>query len=473
MKKTKIVATIGPVTESVDALSKLLKAGLNVARLNFSHGTVEEHEKKAENIRAASKKTGIPCAILQDLSGPKFRIGDFKTERVNLVAGETIVLTPEDIVGDEKRVSVNYKTLAKELKPGSVIMLDDGKKKLEVTEIKGDDLVCKIIVGGDTKGRRGMNLPGAYLKVSSLTDKDKNDLQFGLKAKVDFVAFSFVRTPDDVIELRGLLDKAKSEAMIISKIETQEAVDNFDAILELSDGIMVARGDLAVEIGPENVPTVQKMMIRKCNAAGKPVITATQMLESMIQSPVPTRAEVSDVANAIFDGTDAVMLSEETTLGKFPTEAVSLMSRIAEKVESDHLYRNVMDNRKQRLITPTDNIADALTSEAVDVAGRLGATALVALTHTGFTAQKLARYKAAQPLVALTPSDVTARQLLLSYGCIPMHNDGFETLNEALSEIRKLVLKNKFAAKGDKIVISGGIPFEKQKDTNMVLVETV
>lgn len=473
MKKTKIVATIGPVTESVEMLSKALRSGLNVARLNFSHGTQEEHGNKIKNIREAVKQTGIPAAILQDLSGPKFRIGDFKAGIVNLKAGEKIVLTTKQVEGDENIVSINYPTLAEELKVGNIVMVDDGKKKFEVEKIDGGDITCRIIVGGDTKSRRSVNLPGAYLKISSLTDKDKNDLAFGLKHDVDFVAFSFVRSPEDVKELRGLLDAAKSDAMIISKIETHEAVQNFDAILELSDGIMVARGDLAVEIGPENVPAVQKMIIRKCNLAGKPVITATQMLESMINSPVPTRAEVSDVANAIFDGTDAVMLSEETTLGKFPIETISLMARVAENIENDPMYRSVMDSRKNKLVKPTENIADALTSEAVDVASRLGATAIVALTHTGYTAQKIARFKASQPLIALTPSDITARQLLLSYGCTPIHNKGFEKLDEALSEIRKLVISEKIATKGDKVVISGGIPFEHQKDTNMVLVETV
>lgn len=473
MKKTKIVATIGPVTESVEMLSKAFEAGVNVARLNFSHGTQEEHANKIKNIREAVKKTGINAAILQDLSGPKFRIGDFKAGIVNLKAGDTIVLTTKQVEGDEKMVSVNYPTLAQELKPGSIVMVDDGKKKFEVLKIDGGDITCKIIVGGDTKSRRSVNLPGAYLKISSLTDKDKDDLAFGLKHDVDFVAFSFVRSPEDVKELRALIDAAKSDAMIISKIETQEAVQNFDAILELSDGIMVARGDLAVEIGPENVPAVQKMMIRKCNEAGKPVITATQMLESMINSPVPTRAEVSDVANAIFDGTDAVMLSEETTLGKFPIEAISLMARVATNIEGDPLYRSVMENRKKKIVKPTENIADALTSEAVDVATRLGATVIVALTHTGFTAQKIARFKAEQPLLALTPSETTARQLLLSYGCMPVHNKGFEALDEAISEIRKIVVAEKLAVKGDKVVVSGGIPFEHQKDTNMVLVETV
>jgi pyruvate kinase len=339
-KKTAIVATIGPASESEAMLDELLRAGMNVLRANFSHGDFAEHQGKVDNLRKAIKTTGIPALVLQDLSGPKFRIGDFYKERVTLVEGETIVLTPEKIIGDEKRVSLNYPTLAEELQPGNIVMVDDGKKKFEVTEIKGKEVVCKIIVGGETKGRRSVNLPGANLKISSLTPKDKADLEFGFANNVDIVAFSFVRRPEDVKELRAILKARGSKAKICAKIETQEAIvpKTFDEILALSDMIMIGRGDLAVEVGYENVPPAQKMIIKKCNAAGKFVITATQMLESMIKNPVPTRAEVSDVANAILDGTDAIMLSEETTLGEYPVEAVEMMTKIAQRIEGDPLY---------------------------------------------------------------------------------------------------------------------------------------
>lgn len=472
IKKTKIVATIGPVTESAETLENLLKAGMNVMRLNFSHGSHEEHQRKIENLKVAVKKTGIEAAIMQDLAGPKFRIGDFYQEHVTLKAGEHITLTPEQIVGDEKKVSVNYPTLYEELKVGNVVMVDDGKKKFEVMEIKGQEVICKIIVGGETKGRRSVNLPGAHLKISSLSDKDKADLEFGFKNEVDVVAFSFVRKAADVAELRDLLDKAKSKAMVLSKIETHEAVENFDSILELSDAVMVARGDLAVEIGAENVPAVQKMIIRKANDAGKPVITATQMLESMITNSVPTRAEVSDIANAILDGTDAIMLSEETTLGKFPVEAVSVMSRIALKVENDEIFHETMASRKN-IRRYTHDIPDAITSEVVDVADSLNARCIAALTHTGLTAQKISRFKPSQPILALTSEASTFRQLILSFGCTPVYNTKFKTLKEAVVEIKKLVLKIGHADKGDKIVISCGYPFESKKDTNMLLVETL
>lgn len=340
MKKTQIVCTIGPATESQEMLEKLLKAGMNIQRLNFSHGDFAEHQNKLDNLKKAVEKTGIPCLVMQDLSGPKFRLGDFYQERVELKAGDEIVLTTEKIVGDEKRVSVNYPTLHEEIAVGNIIMVDDGKKQFEVIGIDGTEIKCKILVGGNTKGRRSLNLPGAPLKISALTDKDKADIEFGIKNKVDIVAFSFVRKPSDVIELREILDKAKAEnpdwdPKIMAKIETIEAIADFDAILELVDMVMVARGDLAVELGHEKVPMAQKMMIKKCNEAHKFVVTATQMMESMIHAPVPTRSEVSDVANAILDGTDAIMLSEETTLGEYPVETVAWMTKIAEEIEKN------------------------------------------------------------------------------------------------------------------------------------------
>src|SRR3989338_2881958 len=306
MKKTKIVATIGHSTTDVKKMEELLAAGVNVMRMNFSHG---------------------------DLGGPKIIIGDFYKESIVLEEGQIFTLTTEKIIGDEKRVYVNYAPLPKEVKVGGFVMLHDGKKKLEITNIKDNEVVCKVIIGGEIKGKRGVNLPGAKLSISSLTKKDKDDLEFGLKNKVDFIAFSFVRRPEDVTELRDILDQAKSKAKIIAKIEDVEGLENIDKIIELVDGIMIGRGDFGIEIGVENMPMVQKEIIKKCNKAGKPVITATHMLESMIKSPVPTRAEVSDIANAILDGTDAIMLSEETALGQYPVEAVKVMTKVAERVE--------------------------------------------------------------------------------------------------------------------------------------------
>src|SRR3989338_1460769 len=319
-KQAKIVATIGPVTETEEMLTKLVNAGLDVARFNMSHGTHEEHLKRFHVVRAVSKKLNKAVAVLQDLSGPKIRIGEFSTPTIELIPGEKFTITIDDIVGDENRVSVNYKKLPQELKKGSIILLDDGKKKLEVVDITKTEIVCLVLVGGTTKGRRGMNLPGAYLSVPSITEKDRNDVVFGVENKADFIALSFVRKASDIHELRTILKELKSDAQIVAKIETEEAIENIDEIIEATDVVMVARGDLAIEIGPENVPPLQKKIIEKSRMLGKPVIVATQMLESMIHSPVPTRAEVSDIANAIYDGADAIMLSEETTLGEFPLE---------------------------------------------------------------------------------------------------------------------------------------------------------
>ncbi len=478
-KKTKIVATIGPATQSPEMLAKLLQAGFNIMRLNFSHGDFAEHQAKVDNLAKAVKKTGIPAAVLQDLSGPKFRIGDFYQERVVLKAGDYITLTPEKIVGDEKRVSLNYPSLASELSVGSSIMVDDGKKKFEVVEISGKEVKCKIIIGGDTKGRRSVNLPGARLSIGSLTSKDKKDLQFGIQNKVDYVAFSFVRRAKDVEELRALLTKAKSSAKIISKIETAEAIENFDSILELSDGIMVARGDLAVEIGAENVPAAQKMMIKKCNEVGKPVITATQMLESMIKSPVPTRAEVSDIANAIFDGTDAVMLSEETTLGQFPVEAVEVMTKVAIKTEHDPLYcQRVLESQKskhadiatEKSLSSSRHVANAVASEVVDVANSVGAKVITVLTQSGFTARMISRYKPLQPVIALTDNETSYRQLLLQFGIIPVMVKKMSRVEQVLTVARNEIFKRALGDKKDLTVLTFGLPLGNHSETTNTLL---
>lgn len=469
-KKTKIVATIGPATESVEMLTKLIEGGLNVMRLNFSHGDHAEHQNRVDNLRAVMKKTDTHIAILQDLSGPKIRIGDFATERVQLKEGASFTLTTEKIIGDETRVYVNYPTLPQEVKVGSFVLLDDGKKKLQIIAIKGKEIKCKVIVGGDTKGRRGVNIPGAYLKISSITEKDRADLEFGIKNKVDFVALSFVRRPEDVMELRAMLKKAKLDAGIISKIETPEAVENIDKIIELSDGIMVARGDLAIEVPAETVPMIQKTIIEKCNNAGKPVITATQMLESMIKSPVPTRAEVSDIANAILDGTDAVMLSEETTLGSFPVEAVEVMNRVALELEHNYPERRSIETKRKGGM----DVVNSITKSVVDTAHDVGAKLIFALTDTGFTARMIARHKADPILMAFSPYDRTCKKLALTWGAYPVLVEQCTTVAEVFEEIRSFCLKHRFAKKGDKIVLAAGVPFNtKGVKTNMLVVEVI
>jgi pyruvate kinase len=472
-KKTKIVATIGPATATEAKLEALLKAGLDVARINFSHGDFAEHQTKIDNLRNAVAKTGISCAILQDLAGPKIRIGDFKEKEIVLKEGQSFTLTTNKVDGDENRVSVNYPLFAKEVSKGHSVFLNDGRQQLEILEVKGNDVVCKVVVGGAISGRRGVNLPHSDLSISSMTEKDHADIEFGVKNEVDFIALSFVRRASDIKELRDILNAKKCKAKIIAKIETPQALANIDEILKLTDGVMVARGDLAIEIPAENVPVAQKMLITKCNDLGKPVITATQMLESMVKSPVPTRAEVSDIANAIFDGTDAIMLSEETALGDFPVEAVKMMARVALKVESDHLYMKA-EKAKRHMKGLATGVVDAVTSEAVDVADRIGAKCIVALTRSGFTATMVARYKPVQPLIAFTSDEVIARQLLLSFGCVPTINKNFSTFIDALDEIRKFVLDNKIAKKGEKVVVVAGVPLNTPGvGTNLMLVETV
>jgi len=473
-KKTKIVATIGPVTESEEMLTKLLLAGFNIMRMNFSHGDFAEHQGKIDNLKKAIKKTGIQAATMQDLGGPKIRIGEFKNGGTMLKEGQKFTITTDDIEGDETRVSVNYKPLPKEVKKGGFILLHDGKKRLEILDIKGNDVICKVVVGGEIKGRRGVNLPGAHLSISSLTEKDKKDLEFGIKNNVDFVAFSFVRRPSDIKELRAILDKAGlTETKIIAKIEDVEGLENLDELIKLADGVMVARGDMAIEIGAENVPMVQKMIIKKCNEQGKVVITATHMLESMIKNPVPTRAEVSDIANAIIDGTDAIMLSEETTLGDYPLQAVEVMTRVALKIEKDPLYQERVLSMQRLKHETIDRTSDAVSNEAVDLANAVDAKVIVALTNSGFTARMIARYKPLQPIVAITPNEKTTNQLLMSFGCKPVLVGKFKTLNDAIKQAKIHILKNKLAQKGDKMVIAAGVPFNKEIDTNMLLVETV
>jgi pyruvate kinase len=467
-KKTKVVCTIGPATESVEKLTALSNAGMNVMRLNFSHGDFAEHQNRVDNLRTVMKASKKTIAILQDLGGPKIRIGEFANGGTILKPGSTFTLTTDEIAGTDEKVHVNYPLLPKEVKIGGTIMLRDGRLRLEVTDIKGNDIVCKVIIGGELKGRKGVNVPGANLSISSLTDKDKKDLEFGIKNKVDFIALSFVRRASDILELREMLKKAGSTARIIAKIETPEALDVLDDVIAAADGIMVARGDLAIEIPAEEVPLAQKLMISKCNAVGKPVITATQMLESMIKNPVPTRAEVSDIANAIIDGTDAIMLSEETTLGDFPVEAVEVMTRIANRVESEIYTPDTVTEYED-----SHGVTDVVSQSAVQAAHSVGASLIVALTRSGTTARMIARYRPAEQILALTDKEENAAALMLTFGCCPEVVPTFKTIEELMEVVRKSALDNDFAKKGDKVVVVAGMPFGHSSETNFILVETL
>jgi len=470
-KKTRIIATIGPASSNELVLTKLIRSGVNVVRLNFSHGDHESHKEVIELVRRVAKKLDSTVAILQDLPGPKIRIGDFYTERVQIKKGSIFTLTTKHCVGDEKIAYVNYKPLPKEVKKGSFILLDDGKKKLQVISTTSTEIKCRVMVGGETKGRRGVNVPGAYLKISSLTENDKEHLAFGIKQNVDFIALSFVRRESDILELKEILKKAGSDAAVIAKIETEEAIENFDKIIEATDAVMVARGDLAVEVPAENVPLLQKKIVKKCNKLGKPVIVATQMLESMIKSPVPTRAEVSDVANSILDGADAVMLSEETALGENPVEAVSMMSSVAGKIEASYPRVSFVDPDVCEV--PLKEVVDAVSSSVVNTAHDVGAKVIIALTESGFTARMVSRYKPVQPIIVMTPNEKTVNKVILSFGCRSVVIKPFKYVANVMDQVRKFVLKEKYAKKGDRVIIVAGVPFGQRGGTNMLMVEVI
>lgn len=467
-KKTKIVCTIGPATESKNKLLELVNAGMNVMRLNFSHGDFAEHQARVDAMREIMQEQNKRVGILQDLCGPKIRIGTFKEKMITLREGQQFILTSDEVEGDETIVHVNYPQLPKEVKAGTMIMLQDGTKKLEVIDVQGNKIITKVIIGGRLSGHKGVNVPGANLSVSSLTEKDKEDVLFGIKNNVDFVALSFVRKAYDITELRGILQKHKSNAQIIAKIETPEALADIDNIIDAADGIMVARGDLAIEVPAEEVPLIQKLLIHKCNAAGKPVITATQMLESMVKNPVPTRAEVSDIANAIIDGTDAIMLSEETTLGDYPIEAVSIMSKVALRIEKEVYTHDTIAE-----YSDSHGVTDVVSQSAVRSAHNVGAKLIVALTRSGRTAKMLARYRPAERILALSDIETNINKLTLTFGCYPMSVPTFKTVPEIMDIVRKITIENKLAKTGDKVVIVAGMPFGETKETNFTVIETL
>jgi pyruvate kinase len=474
IKKTKIIATIGPTSSDPQTAEKIIRSGVNVVRLNFSHGDHATHKKSVDTIREIATRREKPVGVLLDLAGPKIRTGDFEGGKTTLKKGKRVVLTTKSCLGNSEKMYVNYGRLPKEVKRGSFILLDDGRRKLQVLSTSNTEVACKVVVGGTIKDRRGINLPGTDLQISSLTAKDKNDVLFGVKEKVDYFALSFVRSAKDVKQLRAILKKHNSEAGIVAKIETMQAVRDIDEIIEEADGIMVARGDLAVEVPREEVPLIQKDIIQKCNVAGKPVIIATQMLESMISSPVPTRAEVSDVANSILDGADAVMLSQETAFGEYPVEAVEVMSDVARRVENHYPHREKIQNdgRISRELK-NHNTPDAITAAAVRVANHVDATVIVALTESGFTPRMVSRYRPTQPILALSRNSEIVERMTLYYGCYARQMSDFEYVSDALGEVRDILLKVKLAKKGDTMVIVAGVPMGTGGATNLCLVEVV
>jgi pyruvate kinase len=471
MRKTKIVGTIGPASESVEILKELFEAGLNVTRLNFSHGDHNEHGQRIHNIRQAMKETGKTVAILLDTKGPEIRTGVLQQEPVDLVEGETLVITTEQIEGNASRISVSYEGLAQDVHVGSKILIDDGLIEVEVEKIEGNEVMTRILNGGQLKSRKGVNVPGVSINLPGITEKDDNDIRFGLEQDIDFIAASFVRKASDILEIRRILEETnKTDVQIIAKIENQEGVDNIDIILEVADGIMVARGDLGVEVPAEDVPLMQKMMIKKCNELGKPVITATQMLDSMQRNPRPTRAEVGDVANAIFDGTDAVMLSGETAAGKYPLDSVKTMAKIAHRTEDALEYREWLHHRSiERQETITDAISQAVCNAALD----LNASAVLTPTESGYTARMVSKYRPKAPIIAVTPSTKVMRRLSLVWGVFPVLAITADSTDEMLEISVDAAVKAGMIKHGDLLVITAGVPVREPGTTNMMKIHVV
>ena len=465
MPKTKIVCTIGPASGSKEVMRRLIQAGMNVARLNFSHGTHEEHRDKINMIREMSEELGKPVGILQDLCGPKIRIGEIPEPGVQICPGDDLILTSDQVVGDQRRVSVSYENLPQDVRPNDRIMLADGTLELIVKDTSSTEIYCQVIIGGILKSHKGVNLPTGTLKTESLTAKDKEDLLFGLKNDIDFVALSFVRAADDIRRVQEIIKKENKNIPVIAKIEKHEALENIDAIIEVSNGIMVARGDLGVEIQIENVPGIQKMLVNKSNLRGKPVIIATQMLRSMVQAPRPTRAEATDVANAVLEGADAVMLSEETAVGEYPVEAVQFMVRIAESAERNFPHEEYL----KRL--PCKQVPDSVAYASCVLADHLDASAIVPTTRSGFTATQVARFRPRPKILALSPEKATVRFLTLYWGCIPVLVPDTKDLDEMIEKTAVSVLETGRASKGDLIIITAGYPVWASGTTKMLRVK--
>jgi pyruvate kinase len=470
MRKTKIVCTIGPASEDLETLRQLAHAGMNVARMNFSHGSHEEHGRRIERIRQVEQETGKTIALLLDTKGPEIRTGDLKEGEVELKEGENITLTTEPVLGDASKVSITYKGLPQDVHPGSTILVDDGLISLRVEEVEGTEIRCIIENGGPLKNKKGVNVPGVSINLPGITEKDAEDIRFGIEQGVDFIAASFVRKPEDVLEIRKILEEYDADIDIVAKIENQEGLDNLDAILEVADGLMVARGDLGVEIPAEEVPVVQKEMIRKCNHLGKPVITATQMLDSMQRNPRPTRAEASDVANAIFDGTDAVMLSGETASGKYPVEAVTTMARIAARTEGSLRYQDIF---KERIRSVDVSIADSISQSVVHTAGQLKSSAIITSTETGRTAQMVSKYRPQVPIIAVTRHPKVMRKLSLLWGVYPVKGSRVNTIDEMLQTAIVASLDSEYVRHGDLVVVTAGVPVGRSGTTNMMKVHVI
>lgn len=470
MRKTKIICTIGPASESEEKLRELILAGMNVARFNFSHGSHEEHKRKFDRVNKVSNELGIPVAVLLDTKGPEIRLKAIEGGKTELVAGQKFILTAEDIVGNNEKVSITYKNLRNDISVGSTILIDDGLIEMVVEAIEETDIICTVINGGPISNNKGVNVPGAVLSMPYISEVDRSDIMFGCDMGFDYLAASFVRSKEDVLEVRKLIEDSGSHMKIIAKIESMQGIRNLEEILEVSDGIMVARGDLGVEIPMEEVPVVQKRMIKLAEAHGKHVITATQMLESMIKNPRPTRAEATDIANAIYDGTTAIMLSGETAAGLYPVEAVKTMARIAERTEQAVDYNERLKRRGNiENIDVTTAISHATCTTAVD----LKAAAIITVTISGFTAGMISRYKPSCPVIACSVSPRICRQMSLCWGVTPLWIARESTTDDLFDVAVHAAEEAGYIKKGDKAVLTAGVPLGVSGRTNMIRVVEV
>ncbi len=469
-RRAKIVCTLGPATRSEKVLRQLIRAGMDVARLNFSHGEPDEHARALETVRRLAVDEDRPVAVLQDLQGPKLRVGRVPGDPLHLKKGASFTLTTRRGVARDDAISVSYTQLPRDVEKGDVVLIDDGNIQLSVREVSGDEVRCKVVEGGELTSAKGINLPGRKLSTPSLTAKDRRDLEWGIEHGVDFVALSFVREAKDLDAVHRVMKKHSARIPVIAKLEKPQAVENLDAIVDRADGIMVARGDLGVELPPERVPVLQKRMIRLARAAGKPVITATQMLESMIENARPTRAEASDVANAVFDGTDAVMLSGETAVGKHPVETVKMMARVVEAAErsSSFVFGGLPGATKEKCAVP-DAIAEAASIAAHD----LGAKVIAVFTQSGGTAQVVSKYRPSTPIYAFTPVEEVERRLALVWGVHPQGMEELPTTDEMVEIVVAHLRDRKVVSAGDLIVITAGTPVHEPGSTNFLKVHRV
>jgi len=469
LRRTKIVATIGPATSSLEVLRDLIEAGATTLRLNFSHGTHDDHQRSIRLIRQVSFELNQPVGILQDLQGPKIRLGKFENGSIILEKGDRFILTSHLMPGTQEKSCVTYEPLADEVPAGAVILLDDGKVEMRVEKVDkaARELHCEVVVGGVLSNNKGVNFPGVYLSVKALTDKDKEDLTFGLDQGVDWVALSFVRNPQDILEIKELIASAGKNVPVIAKIEKHEAIEQMEAILSLCDGVMVARGDLGVELPAEDVPILQKRLIATSNRLGIPVITATQMLDSMVSNPRPTRAEISDVANAILDGTDAVMLSNETAVGKFPVQAVETMARIACRMEQDPIYKRKSEDMGGR------SIPNAISSAVGQIAEQLGAAAIMTLTKSGATARNVSKFRPNKPILAITPHVDVARQLQLVWGVKPLLVLNLISTGQTFQAALNVAQETGLLKQGDLVVMTAGTLQGVSGSTDLIKVEVV